>query len=67
MHFSWSQLLFCIMGEKRRKDKSDKSFLTSSPMEEILLKLLADSLNLVLETANNRSATLNEQNINFKD
>ena len=54
------------MGGKRKKDKSDKSFLTSSPMEVISLKSLADSLSLVLQTVKENSTTLNELNVNFK-
>ena len=37
------------MGGKRKKEKSDEFFLTSSPKEGILLKSLADSLSLVLQ------------------
>ena len=51
------------MGGKRKKDKSDEFFLTSSPMEGISLKSLADSLSLVLQTV---KETLNELNVNFK-
>ena len=54
------------MGGKRKKEKSDEFFLTSSPMEGISLKSLADSLNLVLQTVKENSTTLNELNVNLK-
>ena len=50
LFFLGVQLLFCIMGGKRKKEKSDKFFLASSPIEGISLKSLADSLSLVLQT-----------------
>ena len=46
------------MGGKRKKDKSDESFLTSSPMEVISSKSLADSLSLVLQTVKETSTTV---------
>ena len=52
------------MGGLRKKEKSDEFFfLTSSPMEEISLKSLADNLSLVLQTVKENS---NELNVNFK-
>ena len=60
------QLLFWIMGGKRKKEKYDEFFLTSYPMEGISLKSLADSLSLVLQTVKENSTTLNELNVNFK-
>ena len=71
MYFSCSQLPFCIWGEKGGMTNYavffDESFLTSSSMEGISLKLLANRLNKVLQTANDKSTTLNEQSINFQD
>ena len=66
LFFLGVQLLFCIMGGKRNKEKSDEFFLTSSPMEGISLKLLADSLSIVLPTVKENSTTLDELNVTFK-
>ena len=66
LFFLGVQLLFCIMGGKRKKEKSDEFFLASSPIEGISLKSLADSLSLVLQTVKENSTTLNELNVNFK-
>ena len=60
------QLLFCIMGGKRKKEKSDEFFLTFCSVEGISLKSLADSLRLVLQTVEENSTTLKELNVNFK-
>ena len=66
LFFLGVQLIFCIMGGKRKKEKSDDFFLASSPIEGVSLKSLADSFSLVLETVKENSTTLNELNVNFK-